>query len=109
MWDFIKNMIPWYVYAIGIAVIGGTLWVFFGPTLLVIWRILPNWTKYVIGLLLAVGLAIVFGRNRGFRDAKEMQKRLDERAVGVRQETHDEVQKLDVRAVDKRLDKWMRD
>lgn len=109
MWDFIKNMIPWWVYLILIVAGAGILWVYFGPLLLAIWSRLPAWAKYVIGLLLAIGLSVVYGRNKGFADARERQKKLDEKAVQKRQEIHNEVSKLDTTQLDKRLDKWMRD
>lgn len=109
IWDFIKNMIPWWVYLILIVAGGGILWVYFGPIILAVWARLPNWAKYAISLLLAIGLSVVYGRNKGYNDARSTQKKLDERAVQKREEIHSEVQKLNTADLDKRMDKWLRD
>lgn len=109
MWEFILNQIPWWVYVILIVAAGGILWVYFGPLILAIWRILPGWVKYVIGLLLAIGLAVVYGRNKGWNDRESVQRRIDEKAVENRRVVHESVQKRSEPELDRDLAKWMRD
>lgn len=103
------DQIPWWLYIlIAVPLIGGLMY-FLSPVLIPLWRMTPTWVKGVGGFLLALGLAFVSGRNKGSRDAKEMQKRRDAEAVQNRERIHREVDHLNEPDVDKRLNKWMRD
>ena len=109
IWDFIKNSIPWWVYLIGFLAAGGILWVYFGPLIMAIWHRLPNWLQWTIIMIFAVFLSVIYGRNKGFADARKRQKELDAHAVQKRQEIHNEVEHMDAPTVDRELDKWLRD
>lgn len=109
MWSFIANQIPWWVYLVLLMCGAAVAWVFFGPVLTMIWGLLPKWVKVVLGFILAVMLAIVYGRNKGYAQARLTQQKLDEHAELNRQEIHNDVVKRDEPTVDRDLDKWMRD
>lgn len=109
MLSWIVDQIPLWVYvAVAIPLIGGAFY-FASPILVPLWNLTPRWVKVAGGVILAIGSAFVLGRNKGARDAKELQRRNDAQAIDNRREIDHEVQNLDVPAVDKRLDKWLRD
>lgn len=109
MLSWIVDQIPLWVYvAVAIPMIGGAFY-FASPILVPLWNLTPRWVKVAGGVILAIGSAFVLGRNKGARDAKEMQREANQRAERNRVEKHDEVGKLHGPDLDKRLDKWMRD
>lgn len=109
MLSWFIDQIPWWVYLV-VGLFGtGALFYFFSPILVPLWNLTPQWVKVAGGVILAIGLAFVGGRNRGAKDAKERQAQANAEAETNRVEKHDEIQKLPPADLDKRLDKWMRD
>ena len=82
---------------------------FLSPVIIPLWNVTPRWVKVAGGFILALGLAVVYGRNKGFQAARDIQAKANVRAESNRVEKHNEIEKLDTTQLDKRLDKWMRD
>jgi xanthine/uracil/vitamin C permease (AzgA family) len=109
MIGFLLDQVPWWLYAIVLLIGVGVLFYLFSPVLVPIWNATPLWIKVAIGAVIGVFLAFVKGRNVGHDNAVKEQERRNERGVQKREEIHKEVKSLDRAAVDKRLDKFMRD
>lgn len=103
------DMVPWYVWLLPAPIIVGLLLVFAGPWVLGIWNMLPRPVKLVLMFVGTLGIAFFMGRSQGNKAARDRQRKLDEKAIQTRQETHDEVKALPDDKLDKRIDKWMRD
>lgn len=103
--DLVLNATPPWVWGIIAAVILGLTYQLWLP----IWLGLPRWLK---GLIIALGsllAAYIIGRNKGFRDEQARREKANAHAITNRNEVNDAITKMDAPAVDKRLDKWMRD
>lgn len=105
MINWIIDSIPWWVYvAAGIIVLAAT-YQFWLP----IWALMPNWMKIAFGAVAAIAAAFLAGRNRGADDERKQREKNDAVAVDNRKEVDKAVDALDKPALDKRLNKWMRD
>lgn len=109
MLSWIIDQIPLWVYVVATLLVTGTLFYFFSPILVPLWNVTTRWVKVVGGIILAIGSAFVLGRNKGAKDAKEVQKQQNAQAEQRREKIHEDVEKLHGTDLDKRLDKWMRD
>ena len=109
MWDMVANSIPWWVYlTVGVAAVGTALW-FASPIILPIWHLIPLPARVALAGVGAAFLAWIAGRNKGARDARELQRRNDAEAIKNHDEVQKEVRNLTPAERDKRLDGWMRD
>jgi hypothetical protein len=106
---YIFDQIPWWLYLLLGGLAAGALFYFFSPILIPLWAATPKSVKIALGAVGAAFLAFIYGLNRGNRNARDLQAKQDAQAVQKRTETDDEVGKLSDPAVDKRLDRWMRD
>lgn len=102
-WAF--NFIPWWVWLVAALIALGLTVQFWSP----IWAIMPQWMKAAMLFIGALLLAFFAGRNRGAKDERDMRRDADAHAVENRKEIDNEVSKLDRPAVDRRIDRWMRD
>jgi hypothetical protein len=107
MWvvDLIINAVPVWVWLVIAAVALALTAQFWMP----IWLVLPRWLKATILGTGAILAAYGFGRNKGFRDEQVRRDRANARAVETRKEVDDEVRNDSDAAVDRKLDRWMRD
>lgn len=103
------NMIPLWVYITVAVLAAGALFYFFSPVLIPIWAAMPKPLKIALGALGAILAAFVGGRYAGAKTERDLRKQNDAAAIKNREEINREVSNLDRPAVDKRLDKWMRD
>jgi 4-amino-4-deoxy-L-arabinose transferase-like glycosyltransferase len=105
----IIDQIPWWVY-LGVMIVGaGVAWYFLAPILLPLWKLMPNWLKVTLGVIVAVFLAFIKGRNTGHSNAVKEQEKRNAEGEAKRNELHNQVERLPSSDVDDRLSKWMRD
>jgi hypothetical protein len=107
--NYILDHVPWWMWVVGGMVVVGGLFAFFAPVLMPLWAMVPKPVKVALGGIIAVGVAFLAGRNRGTSDEQQREKERDAEAVHHREDVNKEVANLDDAAVDKRIDKWMRD
>lgn len=110
IWNAIIDHIPlWgWVVLIGVPMIAAL--VYFGPVLLPLWRMLPNWLKALLIFLGGLFLAFMGGRYRGRANAEEEARRRDANAINKRMEVDREVDNLsDKQTTDRLRDRWTRD
>jgi len=62
-----------------------------------------------LAVFVVVMAAFLLGHDRATRAVRDEQKRQSDKAEAARKAKDDEIAKLDVSAVDQRLDRWMRD
>lgn len=108
----ILDNVPWWVWFIVVGGGGGAAIAFIPGAFALavsVWNSLPKWLRATILGLVTLGAAYLMGRNKGARNAREQQARDNARAKAMRKEIDDEVARLNRPAVDKRLDRWMRD
>lgn len=105
IWNGIWDWVPWWAwYVIGAIALFATL-----PYWYPIWAILPRWLKTILIALGAFFAAYLMGRNRGRRNAEQERQQNDANAIQNRQKVDQEISNLPPAAVDKRLDRWVRD
>jgi hypothetical protein len=109
LFDHFVNMIPLWVYITIAVLAAGALFYFFSPILIPIWAAMPKPLKIALGALGAILAAFVGGRYAGAKTERDLRKQQDASAIKNREEVNREVNNLDRPAVDKRIDKWMRD
>lgn len=109
MWilEFIWNHVPWYVPLIAGIIAAGFCWQWIAP----IWFILPRWLKWTIGFIIAMIVAVQYGRNRGVAGEQARRKSLNEHAIKQRDAIDESVKALPDNAVSRKLrdNGWMRD
>jgi MFS family permease len=108
--DLILDHIPIWGWVIIVAAPIGAALYFFGPILLPIWRMLPEWLK---ALILGVGAAFIAymgGRYKGRYDADQADKKRDAEALQKRNEVDNAVDKKTAPQVQDDLrNRWSRD
>lgn len=103
--DLVLNAVPAWVWGIALAIILALTIQWWLP----IWLSLPRWLKGLIIGLGALFAAYLLGRNKGFRDEQARRDKANANAIKNRNEVNDAIGKMDAPAVDKRLDRWLRD
>ena len=109
MFSSIIDQIPWWVYLGLMFISAGLLWYFAAPIILPLWKLAPNWLKVTLGVVVAIFLAFIKGRNLGHDNAVKEQEKRNAEGETKRSELHDKIRKLPPSDVDNRLSKWMRD
>lgn len=107
--SFIIDHTPFWVWVVLMLAIVGPLMFYFGPAIIGVWKILPNWLKVTLTFGVSIIFAVLYGRNKGARDAKADRDAANARAIQTRQNVDHEVDNLPPADVDRRLGKWMRD
>lgn len=109
MWllEWAWNHVPWYVPVALVIIALGFCWQWIAP----LWMILPRWVKVTIAFIVAVVVAIQYGRNRGVAGEQARRKSLNERAVKQRDAIDERVKNMPPNAVSDALRRngWMRD
>lgn len=99
------NAVPVWIWIV-LAVVALAITV---PYWLPVWLGLPRWIKGLIIVLGSLLVSYMFGRNKGFRDEQARREKASANAINNRNEVNDAITKMDAPAIDKRLDKWLRD
>lgn len=103
--SWLLDFVPYWLWI----VIAGVALVATMPWWSAIWALMPRPLKVALGAAGGLLVAYLAGRNRGAANEKQRQKDADAQAVKRRLETNAEVNNLDRPAVDKQLDRWVRD
>jgi hypothetical protein len=109
IFDSFINSIPLWAWVTAAVLLAATLFYFFSPILLPIWAAMPKPLKIGLGVVGAVLAAWVGGKHAGRKTEQDLRKANDANAIKHRKEIDDEVRDMPAPAVDKRLNKWMRD
>src|SRR5690348_15840766 len=108
MLSSIVDQIPWWVY-LGVMIVGaGVAWYFLAPILLPLWKLMPNWLKVTLGVIVAVFLVSTQGRNTGHSNAVKDQEKSNAEAETKRTELPTDLDLHPSSDSDDRLSKWMR-
>jgi hypothetical protein len=107
LWEWIWNQIPWWVFAAIAIIVIGFCWQWIAP----IWFILPKWLRWTIAFIVAIIVAVQYGRNRGVHGERERRKQLNAEAVKQREAIDERVKNLPPNAVSDALRRrgWMFD
>lgn len=107
MWiiNLIIDAVPFWVWL----VIAGVVLALTAQFWLPLWNLLPRPVRALVVGTGAVIAAYGFGRNKGFRNARERQRQADANAIKNRLDVSDEVAKLKPEERDARLEKYYRD
>jgi hypothetical protein len=105
--NYIMDHIPWWGWALMIAVPVGALLFYFGPVLVPLWLRLPLWLRTVL-IFCGVGFLIYRGGVwQGRRNEEERERRRNADALNKRLEVDREIDKMEPAEVQKKLrDRW---
>lgn len=105
--EWIWNHVPWYVPLAAAFIAVGALWSYIAP----LWHLLPRSAQITIGFIIAIIVAVQYGRNRGVAGEQARRKSLNEHAAEQRDQINERVKAMPPNAVTAALDRrgWLRD
>lgn len=104
---WIWNSIPWYIPLALVIIAVGFCWQWIAP----IWFILPRWLRWTIAMVIAIIVAVQYGRNRGMQAEQKRRADLNAQARQQRDTIDERIQALPPNAVSDALRRngWMRE
>jgi biopolymer transport protein ExbB/TolQ len=104
---WVWNSIPWYVPVVAIIIAAGFCWQWIAP----IWFILPRWLRWAIAFVVALIVAVQYGRNRGMQAERQRRDDLSAQAREHREKIDEQIKALPPNAVSNALRRngWMLD
>lgn len=101
------NQIPWYVPLIIAIIAAAFCWQYIAP----IWFLLPRWLQVTIGFIIAIIVAVQYGRNRGVQAEQQRRQTMNEHAANQRDQINERVKAMPPNAVSAALERrgWLRD
>lgn len=102
---WLLEVVPWWAWMLATATILAATYQIWAP----IWGLAPRPIRLAVLALMAIGSAYVAGRSHGAANERGRQESRRANAAAKRQEIDNEVDALPDAALDRRLDRWMRD
>jgi len=109
VFNWLLSFIPWWVYALGVAILLAATIPIWMPIARGIWFILPGWARVALG-----GVALAFGTyfmgaNKALRAERERQRQRDARALETRRKSDQDFDTATDAQKEKEREKWYRD
>lgn len=101
------NQIPWYVPLVLAIIAAAFCWNYIAP----IWFLLPRSVRWGIAFVIAIIVAVQYGRNRGVQAEQQQRKTLNDHAIKQRDQIDERVKAMPPNAVSDALRRngWMLD